>query len=239
MEWWINLELSNVEKSEAKKDFYQKYGFPGAILCVDGTHIKIVAPTKDKFLYYNRKGYFSINAMIICDNKMKIRYVNAQFPGSNHDSHIWNVSNARYFHEKKYLDGERNSWLLGDAGYALEPWLMTPFRTPPSGSPEEKYNKIHAKARNIVERTIGVFKNRFRCLLGARELHYEPWKAPQIVNVAAVLHNVCIHYRVNDESLENNSEPNIFTESNEILSSTYNDAASQIREAICATLTRV
>ncbi|XP_017465228.1 PREDICTED: uncharacterized protein LOC108358413 isoform X2 [Rhagoletis zephyria] len=115
----------------------------------------------------------------ICDNKMRIRYVNAQYPGSNHDSHIWNVSNARYFFEKKYQDGERNTWLLGDARYALEPWLMTPFRSPPSGSPEGNYIKVHAKARNIVERTIGVFKNRFRCLLGARELHYEPSKVCQ------------------------------------------------------------
>ncbi|XP_054727207.1 putative nuclease HARBI1 [Anastrepha obliqua] len=110
---WVNLDLSNEEKRQAKMDFYQKYGFPGAILCVDGTHIKIVAPAKDKFLYFNRKGYYSINAMIICDNKMRIRYVNAQYPGSNHDAHIWNVSSARNFFENKYLNGERNTWLLG------------------------------------------------------------------------------------------------------------------------------
>ncbi|XP_053969208.1 putative nuclease HARBI1 [Anastrepha ludens] len=190
---WVNLDLSNEEKRQAKMDFCQKYGFPGAILCVDGTHIKIVAPAKDKFLYFNRKGYYSINAMIICDNKMRIRYVNAQYPGSNHDAHIWNVSSARNFFENKYLNGERNTWLLGDAGYALEPWLMTPFRSPTTGSAEGNYNKIHAKARNTIERTIGVFKNRFRCLLGARELYYEPMKVCQIVNVAAALHNICMH----------------------------------------------
>ncbi|XP_017474714.1 PREDICTED: putative nuclease HARBI1 [Rhagoletis zephyria] len=176
--------------------------------------------------------YYSINAMIvgfeknlhtykcilqisyliclqICDSKMRIRYVNAQYSGSNHDSHIWNVSNARYFFKKKYLDGERNTWLLGDAGYALEPWLMTPFRSPPSVSPEGNYNKVHAKARNIVERTIGVFKNRFRCLLGARELHYEPSKVCQIVNVAAALHKICIHYR--EEAKVNRKRVSNFT----------------------------
>ncbi|XP_053960625.1 putative nuclease HARBI1 [Anastrepha ludens] len=219
-------------------DFYQKYGFPGAILCVDGTHIKIVAPAKDKFLYFNRKGYYSINAMIICDNKMRIRYVNAQYPGSNHDAHIWNVSSARNFFENKYLNGERNTWLLGDAGYALEPWLMTPFRSPTTGSVEGNYNKIHAKARNTIERAIGVFKNRFRCLLGARELYYEPMKVCQIVNVAAALHNICIHYRVVDDFSEN-VEENYFNQTYEPSPSTYTDVAIRIRESISSTLTRL
>ncbi|XP_053955242.1 putative nuclease HARBI1 isoform X1 [Anastrepha ludens] len=254
---WVNLDLSNEEKRQAKMDFYQKYGFPGAILCVDGTHIKIVAPAKDKFLYFNRKGYYSINAMIvslektdisniflifyllqICDNKMRIRYVNAQYPGSNHDAHIWNVSSARNFFENKYLNGERNTWLLGDAGYALEPWLMTPFRSPTTGSAEGNYNKIHAKARNTIERTIGVFKNRFRCLLGARELYYEPMKVCQIVNVAAALHNICMHYRVVDDFSEN-VEENHFNQTCEPSPSTYTDAAIRIRESISSTLTRL
>ncbi|XP_017465227.1 PREDICTED: uncharacterized protein LOC108358413 isoform X1 [Rhagoletis zephyria] len=116
----------------------------------------------------------------ICDNKMRIRYVNAQYPGSNHDSHIWNVSNARYFFEKKYQDGERNTWLLGDARYALEPWLMTPFRSPPSGSPEDAF-----------------------------------W--------------VLVSFIMNPRKYVNH----------ELSSSSYNDAASQIRQSISRTLTRI
>lgn len=148
---------------------------------------------------------------------MRIRFIDAKFPGCNHDSHIWNLSKAKASMERKYQDGERNTWLLGiyflntvykfqyaihfltgDAGYALEPWLMTPYRSPRVGSQEMKYNTQHTKTRNIVERTIGVLKNRFRCLLGARELHYSPQKATQIINVVCALHNICIHYRVED-----------------------------------------
>ena len=92
---------------------------------------------------------------------MKIRAIDGRFPGSNHDSHIWNLSSARKYMEEKYIAGLRNTWLLGDAGYPLEPWLMTPFRATTEGTPESNYNKIHSKARNIIERTIGVLKNRF------------------------------------------------------------------------------
>ncbi|XP_017476478.1 PREDICTED: putative nuclease HARBI1 isoform X1 [Rhagoletis zephyria] len=233
---WVNLNMTDEEKQKAKRHFYTKYRLPGVILCVDGTHIKIVSPKEDIFLFYNRKGFFSINAMIICDSEMRIRYVNAEFPGCNHDSHIWNVSSARSFCERKYLEGERNCLLLGDAGYALEPWLMTPFRSPQLGSPESVYNKAHSKARNIVERTIGVLKSRFRCLFGARELHYEPSKVSQIVNVAAALHNICLHYRVIDDVPEYVPEPLSLSEAHETAATSTNEAASQIRQSILMTL---
>lgn len=74
--------------------------------------------------------------------------------------------------------------------------MITPFRSTQEGSPESKFNHIHAKTRNVVERTIGVLKNRFRCLLGARQLHYTPEMAGKITAVCAALHNICIHYNI-------------------------------------------
>lgn len=67
---------------------------------------------------------------------------------------------------------------------------MTPFRNTVSGSQESNFNTIHASARNIVERTIGVAKNTFRCLMSVRGLHYSPEKATKIVNACCALHNI-------------------------------------------------
>ncbi|XP_017470682.1 PREDICTED: putative nuclease HARBI1 [Rhagoletis zephyria] len=232
---WIKFHMTDAEKTEAKEYFFQKTGFPGVIGCVDGSHIKILAPNKqDQHLYYNRKGFFSLNAMIICDHKMRIRYFDARYAGSGHDSLIWNISQARTILKERYDAGERRCWLLGDAGYPLEPYIMTPYRSAAEGSPEAIYNNKHAKARNIVERTIGVLKNRFRCLLGARQLHYTPSKATQIANVCAALNNICIefgsHITNEDADIAELNEDNV--DNTDDVENSINIEASQIREQI-------
>lgn len=70
---------------------------------------------------------------------------------------------------------------------------MTPIVDAPEGSPEQYYTKLHCSARNTVERAIGVLKNRWRCLLRHRVLHYHPDVAAKIINACCVLHNMCIN----------------------------------------------
>lgn len=63
---WIKASMSEEEKYECKEYFFTKCGIPGVVGCVDGTHIKIVSPGKDDAnLYYNRKGFYSLNAMVV------------------------------------------------------------------------------------------------------------------------------------------------------------------------------
>ena len=68
-------------------------GFPGICGLVDGTQIEIVAPTQDEPIFVCRKGYHSINTHIISDCKLRIMHINAQFPGSAHDSFIFRSTN--------------------------------------------------------------------------------------------------------------------------------------------------
>ncbi|XP_017474597.1 PREDICTED: putative nuclease HARBI1 [Rhagoletis zephyria] len=73
----IKFDISEEEQNKSKINFY-KSGFPGVVGCVDGTHVHISAPEKElQHLYINRKGFFSINALMVCDFNMNITYVDA------------------------------------------------------------------------------------------------------------------------------------------------------------------
>lgn len=90
---------------------------------------------------------------------------------------------------------------------------------------ERRFNELHSKSRTIIERTIGVLKNTFRSLLGARQLHYKPAKATKIVNVCCALHNLRIKY--NMENMENVDIPETDENAFEILEN--DDRANNIR----------
>ncbi|XP_069081255.1 putative nuclease HARBI1 [Pleurodeles waltl] len=78
----------------------------------------------------------------------------------------------------------------GDSAYALRPWIMTQFLTP-SNECERRYNNAHKRTRNIIERTFGLLKARFRCLHSSGgALQYTPITAFKIVVACAILHNI-------------------------------------------------
>ncbi|KAJ8912701.1 hypothetical protein NQ315_012255 [Exocentrus adspersus] len=160
--------------NENKQLFMERYDFPGVLGCIDCTHVAIVKPKEEEHNFLNRKGYHSLNVQIICDARMKILNINANFPGASHDSFIWRQSQVRDFLLQQYHNGEmRGTWLLGDAGYPLEPILMVPVQNPGAGG-EENFNIGLRQARSVVERCIGLLKMRFRCVLQERTARYDP-----------------------------------------------------------------
>lgn len=74
---------------------------------------------------------------------------------------------------------------------------MTPYLPQPApGTPEFRFNERMRQIRVLIERTFGELKNRFRCLLKDRVLHYAPVTVGKIVTACAVLHNICIENNV-------------------------------------------
>ncbi|MBW0506461.1 hypothetical protein O181_046176 [Austropuccinia psidii MF-1] len=101
--------------------------------------------------------------------------------------------------------------LLGDSGYALEPWMIVPFASgeePEAETPEDRFNKDHASDRNCVERCIGLLKAVMRCINDERVMHYDFVKSALIVVAVCVIHNLRVlgnvpHFIGDEENLGN------------------------------------
>ncbi|KAK9728102.1 DDE superfamily endonuclease [Popillia japonica] len=125
--------------------------FIGFFRVFDCTLIEIQSPGGDDAeIYRCRKGYFAINVQTVSDANLKIRNIVARWPGSCHDQTVFNNSMLKH----ECVQGRFNPYLLiGDSGYSLEPYLMTPLQHTETPA-ENLYNESIIRTRNVVERQL-------------------------------------------------------------------------------------
>lgn len=203
MDQFIKFPETLEEIEELEKEFQEIADFPGVFCLADATHIALAALHRDiEFAYVNRKSTHSINTQIIADSRMRIRHINARYPGSTHDSFIWKCSLPNMFlrNISARMQGNFPYFILADTGYPLQPWLLRPYDRPYSSRAQEVFNRLHKRLRSMIERVIGLLKARFRCLLGERKLRYDHERSAYIIYSCAILHNFLIDngYPVDD-----------------------------------------
>ncbi|XP_071496527.1 putative nuclease HARBI1 [Diadema antillarum] len=168
------------------EQFHNIAGFPRVVSVIDCTHVSLHGCHlgEDEYVYINRKGRCTVNVQLACDAKFRITNCVARWPGSTHDSRIF--QNSRLF--QKFESGQLQGILLGDSGYPLLPYLMTPILNPQTRA-EHAYNHAHVHTRSIIEQLNGQIKNKFRCLIG-HGLQISPQRACNIITAACVLFNI-------------------------------------------------
>jgi hypothetical protein len=99
-------------------------GIPCVVGLIDGTHVQIQSPPADEAAYVNRLSYHSINVQIVTNHGDKITNLVPMWRGSVHDSIILRECSLwKYFETDP---DQENSLLLGDSGYHVRHWLLTP-----------------------------------------------------------------------------------------------------------------
>ncbi|CAI6346974.1 unnamed protein product [Macrosiphum euphorbiae] len=197
---FVHFPNNEMEIKQVKQDFYNIAKFPLVIGALDCTHVKIRSPGGDNAeMYRNRKSFFSINVQTICDANLKIQDIVARWPGSSHDSTIFNNSAIR----GKFERGEmQNCLLVADSGYAQRDFVMTLVGNPGSlidpasgitAAAVDKYNESLIRTRNTVERSYGVWKRRFPIL--ATGINVKRTSSQSIIVATAVLHNIACEFK--------------------------------------------
>ena len=153
--------------------------FDNCIGAIDGTHIPAVIPVHLQGPYYNRKKFHSQNVLGVANFDLTFAYVLTGWEGSAHDSRVY--ADAR----TKGLPLLANKYYLGDGGYGLSKYMLTPYRgvryhlveyaangIGPANY-KELFNLRHSSLRNCVERLYGITKNRFPVLKKMSPYEYE------------------------------------------------------------------
>ncbi|XP_022681192.1 protein ALP1-like [Setaria italica] len=165
---------------------------------------------------------------------MRFTFVIAGWPGSVHDMRVFKDALDKY--GDKFPHPPEGKFYLVDSGYAnrtgyLAPYKGTKYYLPefragqiPKGK-KEHFNYAHSSLRNVIERSFGVLKNKWRIL---RDLPSYPMaKQSQIIIACMAIHNFIRESAIGDVDFENaDHEENDATPS-EGPSSQGNEGATQ------------
>ncbi|KAG0724233.1 putative nuclease HARBI1 [Chionoecetes opilio] len=185
---YIKFPVTAAQVERKKGEFQPIAHFPGVIGVIDCVHIRISALKQQDASFLNSKGYYSINMQFIFDANCRIINVLAKWPGSVHDSRIFNESGVKKLFDRDMVPA--GCHLLGDADYPCHQCLLTPYTRPQPG-PQGNYNRAHKKIWSVTERGIDQLRRRFRVL--RQEIRLEPvLKVCKVVEVCALLHNICM-----------------------------------------------
>jgi hypothetical protein len=209
--------------------FREKKEFPDVIGAIDSTHIQLKPPKQHSQTYVNRKGYHSIILQCVCREDLRFTHCFAGWPGSCHDSRV--LRNTDLY--QNAINFCQDAHLIGDGGFPVKEWLMTPYRDNGHLTDRQKhYNYCLSSTRQVVERSFGLLKGRFRRLQNIDICDVE--EVVKVCISGCTLHNICI--------LEADELDDYFNDNQGQVQNIYaglldNDAAGVVkRDRICNTL---
>lgn len=181
------------------ENFKKIHRFPNCIGAVDGTHIEIRKPSTNATDFINRKGRTSLNVQALCDFSYRFLDVCVKWPGSVHDARVFANSNLNKVLSngelpivlESIVDGHPAvpTCILGDAAYALKPFLMKEFPGRGATADQQHFGLMLSSARMAIECSFGRLKGRWGAL--RRPLDVDIKDVPDIIYACFVLHNIC------------------------------------------------
>jgi hypothetical protein len=182
--------------------FHKFCGLPGVAGAIDGSHMHIRKPYvgPEDYFYFKTSGY-NIQMQAVVDRRKRFLDLAMGMPGSTHDSRklrrstlYQQAKSGTLFDSSVAVDGF-TPYLLGDSGYLLKQWLMTPYRDGPGRGGqrsllERLFSKRLSRGKSVVENAFGILKQSFRELLDVIDLYVT--FVPDAVVCCCLLHNLLL-----------------------------------------------
>lgn len=181
--------------------------FVDCVGAIDGSHFFAHVTDERQGKFRNHYGDLTQNVLAVVDFNMNFTYLLAGWEGTAHDMRVY--SDALM---EKGLPTRAGKYYVADAGYSNNDNLLVPYKkvryhlreiSKAGLKPKDKYelfNFRHSSLRNVVERTFGVFKRRWRIFDRAHQFEFETQRS--LIYALAVVHNFINKFRRVDEDFE-------------------------------------
>jgi hypothetical protein len=189
----------NAEEKEEMKTRLAATGFRHCVGIIDGTLVVLdFKPEAYHECYNSRKLVYAVNLMVVCDDRKRIIYYLAGWPGSTHDNRVF--CNSKLFKNRtQFFD--HMEYLFGDSAYSASAVMVQAFKKNGATSylpnDQHNFNTMLAGVRIASEHCIGILKGRFCCLKrnniqlrkGKKELKH----LIDLIGACVTLHNMLLN----------------------------------------------
>lgn len=197
---WPSTEA---DMEEMKSSFQKIRGLPNCCGAIDTTHIIMCLSTMStsNSVWIDREKKHSMILQAIVDPEMRFRDIITGWPGSLSESSV--LQNSGFFklsQEGKRLNGKKielsegtylREYIVGDAGFPLLPWLLTPYQGKGLSVIQSEFNKRHSATRMVARRALARLKQMWKIIQGVM-WRPDTNKLPRIILVCCLLHNIVI-----------------------------------------------
>jgi hypothetical protein len=146
-----------------------------------------------------------MNAMIVCDDRKKIRYIYLGWPRYTHNAIVFNNSTLSIRANDFFA---QHSYLLADSAYPVSRTIVPAFKRPHKKNLPKRHSDFNEKVSEIritVEHCIGILKGKFQSLKGLRfilDKREDLALLNKWVTACSVLHNLSLLDPIEDEWLD-------------------------------------
>lgn len=204
----LQWPLTGTKMKEIKSKFKKIRGLPNCCGAIDTSHIKMCLSTVDQSneVWYDEENNHSMILQAIVDPDMRFLDIFAGLPGSLSDSLGFRSSSFfKLCEEGKRLNGKAKElsngiklkeYIVGDVGFPLLPWLLTPYQGRNLSDCEDYFNKRHNAMIMVAQKALARLKETWKIINGFM-WRPDKNKLPRIILVCCLLHNIAID--LNDE----------------------------------------
>ncbi|XP_047967837.1 protein ALP1-like [Salvia hispanica] len=201
------------ELSEIKCEFEKIRGLPNCCGAIATTHITMLLTSSDPEAdsWLDSRGKHSMILQAVVDPDLKFRSIITGWPGKMNASSVLQSSSLfKQCQRGEKLNGPKmfvsedtglREYIVGDTGYPLLPWLLTPYQGNRINDTKTDFNERLLATHFVAYKALARLKEVWKMMKGDL-WRPDKHRLPRLITVCCILHNIIIDMEKDEDLLE-------------------------------------